>query len=216
MSARLKFVGLNKFFCIVSCLVCTFLSVAPAYSDELLEKISESDLQEAEEQKAPLFSPGYWSFQIGLGGGSSSFAGTVKARYNYNRWLASQFEITYIDIKTDDWRRSEWQFELPQILFIANPTMFVPFLGTGPGYYSWRQRDGDGTIDDNGSPVLFYFYGFEIRFFKNFALVAQMKTVRYVGDPPVEEVENRGTINENKIRGEKQVSFFTYGFHVSF
>jgi hypothetical protein len=208
----------------VGLLLCySALSAARSSAEEFIEEIREEDLEEATDSPAtdnpaPIesSSSGYWSMQLAIGGGFNSVMLGFRPRYHFSPWFASELSVSYANYHLDDWEQTSWTVDLPQLFFLNNPTMFLPYAGFGPGYHSWTLKDEIGSFDKGGSLIMFYLYGFQLLFSEHFALDIQMKTNYYTGDTPAKKITDRGLASETITREKSPVNVFSYGFSVRF
>ncbi|MEZ4742519.1 MAG: hypothetical protein R3B45_08735 [Bdellovibrionota bacterium] len=210
------FLALAFFFMNSSLLAEEFLEEIYADPDNVGQgKEEEKKLSESSSDEVAS-SASKWSFSLGIGGNLASFYGSFQANYHYNKYVVPQIVISYRDVREDDYRLTDTQLDFPVVLYVANPTLFWPFVGAGLGFHSWKQKDDFGVFDDNNSLSGFYLYGLRLKFNQNFSLVFTNTTTTLFSQSPVVEIKERSTDQEELIREERTKTEFSYQFIVSF
>ncbi len=145
--------------------------------------------ERADDRSSP---SGTWGISGGLGMGEGYFGAQLTVAYYFNPYIAIDSSVFYRSEQTDDWSKVHYGPGVDLRLSAANPTIFTPFVGAGPGYETWtRTYEGD-TYDDGGSLTTNYFVGLNIRLMRQFSLQVAQRTTTYVGDPPI-RLEDRRT-----------------------
>ncbi len=70
-------------------------------------------------------------------------------------------------------------------IWLANPTMFTPIAGAGPGLEMWTRKYAGERYDEASSLIALYFWGVNMNLTKNFGLQVRQVTRTYTGEVPV-------------------------------
>lgn len=129
-------------------------------------------------------STGKWFLTGGLGLNDRSFGIELTVGYLMNRFVGYAGNAFYSSKRTDDWTANHYGPSLDLYLFAANPSIFTPFVGAGPGYERWQRTLLEQTYDDGSSATANYVLGINIQLAKSFVLQIDRRTTNYLETAP--------------------------------
>lgn len=119
---------------------------------------------------------------LGLGFSAVSIEG--KLIRQENRYYETHIGGYFSTYKQDDRKETFYGPEVDGVLKWPNPSILTPFVGGGFGYRKWQRIDHDEEFDGASSWMMHYFFGGELRFHRNFAILIAQKWDQYLNQRP--------------------------------